>query len=620
MACSACGAVLSGTEPFEIFRVCPTCRRHVPLPARERLSLLVDADSFVEPNAALVSVDPLLFRDPLPVPDRLADARERSDVGGTGGLLGRAVVTGMATIGAREAVIVVLDHAYVGGGVGPPAGEKIVLAMDLARARRLPLVALCAAGGPRPETGMLSLIQMPRLAAAAAQLHRAGVPFVGVLAHPTTGGIYAGLANQADIILAEPGAQIGLGGGRAVGIGIGAGAETDTAETLLAHGLIDAIVDRTDLRGTLTTLLGRFADRGAVRPAGSDPASLPTTSPDPAWRAADLARHPARPTALVYVRLLVTDLVELCGDRFTADDPAFVGGPGRLGGVPIVVVAQDRRASGDGLGNRGPDPAGYRKAARLMRLGGHLEFTIVTLFDGPSVAGGGPEPVGTGLAIGQSFGLTSPLPVPIVSVVVGEGGGVGGLALGIADRMLIQGHALFVVVGPESPPVPTPGADPADSTAAGRRLTARDCLRLEVFDAVVPEPAPAAHADPAAAAKLLGEALSRALAELSGIGPRRLLDERTRRVRAFGLTTPDGREAAQREVREFQQSQRSRSRSFGDVRDRWEGRQRLCLHLPRPVGPLLRPALAELATQIAARRDAARNGSAPAPAAADEDR
>lgn len=123
MACSACDAVLSGTEPFEIFRVCPTCRRHVPLPARERLSLLVDADSFVETNAALVSVEPLLFRDPLPVPDRLADARERSDVGGTGGLLGRAVVTGMATIGAREAVIVVLDHANVGAGMRGARGR-----------------------------------------------------------------------------------------------------------------------------------------------------------------------------------------------------------------------------------------------------------------------------------------------------------------------------------------------------------------------------------------------------------------------------------------------------------------------------------------------------------------
>lgn len=384
--------------------------------------------------------------------------------------------------------------------------------------------------------------------------------------------------------------------------------------------MIDAVVDRTDLRGTLATLLGLFADRGAVRPAGPDPASPPTASPDPARRAADLARHPARPTALAYVRLLVTDFVELRGDRITADDPAIVGGLGRLGGVPIVVVAQGRRASGDGLGNRRPDPASYRKAARLMRLGGHLEFPIVTLLDGPSAAGGGTEPVGTGIAIGQSFGLTSLLLVPIVSVVVGEGGGVGGLALGIGDRMLIQEHALFAVAGPESPPVSTPGADPADSTAAGRRLTAHDCLRLGVFDAVVPEPAPAAHADPAAAAKLLGEALSRALAELSGIGPRRLLDERTRRIRALGLTTPDGREAARREVRELQQSQRSLSRSFGDLRDRWEGGQRPRLHLPRPVGPLPRPDLAELATRIAARRDAARNGSAPAPVAADDDR
>src|SRR5829696_7032539 len=153
LACPSCGVELTGTNAFETYRVCPGCHRHFPIPGRERLRLLVDEESFRETNAALVSLDPLVFRDLLPVPDRLA----------------------------------------------PAAGEKILLAMETAAARRLPLIALCTAGGARTQEGLLGLIQAPKIAAAAARLHRAGVPFVSVLAHPATGAAWTALANQADI-------------------------------------------------------------------------------------------------------------------------------------------------------------------------------------------------------------------------------------------------------------------------------------------------------------------------------------------------------------------------------------------------------------------------------------
>ncbi|MCD6034152.1 MAG: acetyl-CoA carboxylase, carboxyl transferase, beta subunit [Thermomicrobiales bacterium] len=268
LACPSCGVDLTGTDAFETFRVCPGCHRHFPIPARERLRLLVDEETFRETNAALVSLDPLVFRDLLPVPDRLAQAAER--FGGPGGGVSEAVLTGTGAIGGREAVIVVLDHAFLGASIGPVAGEKILLAMETAATRRLPFIAICTAGGARTQEGLLGLIQAPKIAAAAARLHRAGVPFVSVLAHPATGAVWAALANQADIILAEPGARIGPGGRHPGGETAG------TAEQLLARGMLDGIVDRMSLRETLAILVAFFADRGEYRPA--TPANAPFTS------------------------------------------------------------------------------------------------------------------------------------------------------------------------------------------------------------------------------------------------------------------------------------------------------------------------------------------------------
>lgn len=569
LACPTCGVELTGTDAFEIFRVCPGCRRHFPIPARERLRLLIDPGSFRETNAALVSLEPLVFRDLLPVPERLAEAAER--VGsGPGGGVSEAVVTGTVAVDGRDAVVIVLDHAYLGASIGPVAGEKLLLAMEVAAARRLPLVALCTAGGARTQEGLLGLVQAPKIAAAAARLHRAGVPFVSVLAHPATGAAWAALANHADLILAEPGARIGLGGKPA------AGEAVQASEELLARGMVDAIVDRADLRQTLATLLGLFADRGNLRPAsreGSEDlatASQPASRPRVAgWEEARLVRHPDRPRARDYLGELLADWTELHGDRAGADDSAIITGVGRLGGVPVTVIAGERGE---------PARAGaLRKVERALRLAGHLELPVVTLVDTPGIThDAGADPAATAMALAGVLGLAGLLPVPMVAVVIGEAAGAAGVALGVGDRILMQEHAIFTVGGGE-------GADrrAAEPLAASRLLTAAECQRLGVADTVVPEPGAGAHADPQAAAGLLRAAVSAALAELAGVGPRRLLDDRAAKLRALGQTTPEGREAARREVRELQELQRTLARSLGDLRVRLEG-----LHLPQLPAPV----------------------------------
>jgi acetyl-CoA carboxylase carboxyl transferase alpha subunit/acetyl-CoA carboxylase carboxyl transferase beta subunit len=576
--CPSCGSLLSGAETYEVYRVCPRCRRHFWMTGRERLDLLLDRDDFAETNAALASVDPLIFRDPLPLPDRLAEERER-------GGIGEAVITGVGAIGGQSAVVIVLDFAFLGGSLGIVAGEKVTLAMELAATRRLPLIAICSGGSTRAQEGILSLVQLAKTASAAARLHRSGVPFVSVLTHPTTGGIYAGLANQADIIFAEPGAQIGLSTGRDPAAAIDSG--TSAAESLLDRGLIDDVVDRTRLRDLLVTLLDLFANRGAASPAP------PVTPPAPsALRAFDevaLARHDDRPTALDYLERLMPNFVELHGDRVSADDPAAICGLGRLNGVSVAVIAQERGRGNSRERRRGGrmDAAGYRKAARLMRLAGHLEMPLLTFVDTPgAMSGAEAETGGIGVALAQALGLMSILPVPVVTAITGEAGSTGALAVGVGDRILMQEHAVYAVAGPDA--TSHRESDRAVDAAASSWITARDCLRLGIVDRIVPEPLPAAHANPDQAAATLGAAVGQALSELTGAAPRRLLDDRARKVRQFGQATPEGREAARLELREWQELQRSISRSLGDLRERIEGRQLSLPALsPRPHLPSL---------------------------------
>lgn len=611
LECPACATDLASTGLWTSHRVCGACGRHFSLPARDRLALLIDPGSFAETNTSLVSVDPLVFHshdlsyDLLPAPDRQAEAQERAGLAG----VAEGAITGTGTINGQPAMLIVLDFAALGGSIGVIAGEKIVLAMEQAAARRLPLVAVCAGGrgATRAPEGLLSLVQLAKTASAAARLRRSGVPFVALLTHPTTGGVYVGLANQAHVILAEPGAQVGFDVAQEPVRAL-TGSRTQAAEALVAHGMIDGVTHRAELRDTLATLLNLLTNRGSFRAPGSIP-GVARGGAHPAWEAAALARHPQRPSALDYIQRLMPAFVELRGDRVASDDPVLIGGIGRLNGVTVTLMAQERDRSTEGGARRGGrvGPAGYRKAVRLARLASQLELPLVTLVDTPGAATDSrAEEGGIGVAIAQTFAALSTAPVPIVCAVIGEGGGAGALAVGVGDRILMQQHAIFTVAGSEGGTTPHSRATEPE----GRRenveerpgsliLTARDCQRLGVVDTIVPEPDPAAHADPDVAAQLLGRALGQALGELGGVGPRRLVEDRARKVRHLGQTTAEGKAATRREARDLQELQRNLARSLGDLRDRWEGR-----HWSGPRRPLTlpRPDLGDLAGRLTARR------------------
>lgn len=410
------------------------------------------------------------------------------------------------------------------------------------------------------QEGALSLMQMARTAQALAELDEAGVLVVSLVTDPTYGGVAASYATLADVILAEPGARMGFAGPRVIEQTTGRRLPEgfQTAEFLLAHGLVDDVVPRAELRPTLARLLrlrsGADAARGEDAPAAERPrpATVPrgpavrvvrTADELPerdAWEAVRLARHPMRPTAADYAAHLLRDFQELHGDRLAADCPAVIGGPGLLDGRPVMLIGhhkggpepEERRRRRHGMAT----PAGHRKAARLMRTAAKLGMPVVTLIDTPG-ADPGPEAEsgGQALAIAESLRLMARLPVPVVAVITGEGGSGGALAFAVADRVLVTESGVYSVISPEGCAAilwKDPAAAPA--AAAALRLHARDLLRLGIVDGVIPEPPDGAHKDHALAAALVGGAVSAALDELRPRAPDRLLAERRDRFHRFG--------------------------------------------------------------------------------------
>jgi acetyl-CoA carboxylase carboxyl transferase subunit alpha len=258
-----------------------------------------------------------------------------------------------------------------------------------------------------------------------------------------------------------------------------------------------------------------------------------------AWQKVQLSRHPLRPFALDYIGHLFTDFFELHGDRAFGDDAAIVGGMGWLGGRSLLVVGHQKgRGTKENLKrNFGmPRPEGYRKARRLMELGARFGRSIVTFIDTPGAYPGiDAEERGQAEAIAKNLEVMARLPVPIVAVVIGEGGSGGALALGVADRILMLEYAIYSVISPEGC-ASILWKDQKEVEAAARelKLTAQDLRELGVADEVIAEPAGGAHRDPQAAARSVGEVVARHLGELERLAPEELLERRYEKYRRMG--------------------------------------------------------------------------------------
>ena len=546
-ACIACGVSLDDSELYTEYRVCPSCRFHYSMGARERIESLVDHGTFREINRSVVSLDPLSFSTRVSYKMRLFQDQRRTG-------LTEAAVTGTCSIGGSPAVLIVLDFGFMGGSMGSVVGEKVALAFEHAAKRNLPAVAVVTSGGARIQEGMLSLMQMAKTTIAAGRLSDKGLPFISVLANPATGQVYASFANMADVILAESGAIVGFAPLRDVRRSTGRSLPSDshTAEAHLKHGMLDKVVDRTQLRDVLAVLLDLLGPQYRLAVRKKDQPEIARAVDRAAWDSVQLARHIERPTALDYIGRICTSFVELQGDRISGDDPSVVTGLAHLGGQTVVVIGQerDRRPGERNTTEEGTSPEGFRKAQRAISMASKFDLPLLTLIDTPGPATSlDAEQRGIGGAIATTMSRMEGTQVPSLGVVIGEGGGEAALALAVTDRVLMMEHAIYSIVSPEEAAgLIFQDEARAEEVAESLRLTSGDCRELGIVDEVVSEPPGGAHTNPEEAARQLRRALLRNLAELQRSSTRRRLSRRYKKFRNVGRYSSRVRAAVAREV------------------------------------------------------------------------
>ena len=542
--CAGCRATIYAKRWRRNHKCCPECGYHDVLTAPERLQFLLDPNSVEMLPFSVASADPLNFTDRKSYPRRLSEAQ--ADTG-----MSEAVLGATGRIEGAPVVLACMDFRFLGGSLGSVVGEVITRVGAVALARRAPLLLITASGGARMQEGALSLMQMAKTSGMLARLDAAGLLTISLVTDPTFGGVAASFASLCDVTVAEPRARLGFAGRRVVEQTIKESlpANFQTAEFLLARGFVDLIAPRERLRSEIGKLLRSGSPRRPEaaptpthRPAGideivvRDPARLPDEDPHDTVRR---ARRISRPTTLDYAALLLEEFRELAGDRVSGDCPAIVGGVGRLDGRPVMLIGHQKGHEPVELGRRNfgmPLPAGYRKAARLMRLAAKLGLPVITLIDSPGAyPGRQAEEQGQAVAIADNLKLMAQLPIPVIAVITGEGGSGGALALGVANRVLMWQDAVYSVISPEGCAAIL-WQDPAEAgrAAAALKLRSRDLLHLDVVDGVLPEPPGGVDADPVEATYRLGRAITSCLDEMAGMSAEELQLDRHVRFARYG--------------------------------------------------------------------------------------
>ncbi len=592
--CPTCSTMLFNKQLDKNLRVCTTCGHHFRLSAEARLDHLLDGGTWREHDAGLQSVDALGFVDTKAYPDRLVAAQLATG-------MRDAAAWGTGAIGGTEVAVCVMDFGFMGGSMGAVVGEKVTRAAEHALAARIPLITVSASGGARMQEGTLALMQLAKTLGALERLRAAGVPFISVLSDPTTGGVFASFAAVGDVNVAEPDALIGFAGARVTAGTIAEELPPgfQRTEFLFSHGFVDRIVARPELRDELAAILRLLPARGstasaepledsvpAFRPLsflstiadrvgelangdganGDEPPVVPAIPPpvpatdtlppapatqtpeaaaaarDDVWARVQLARNVRRPRTLEFVAAMASEFIELHGDRLYGDDEARVAGLARLDGRRVAVIGQQKGADTDENVRRNfgmPHPEGYRKAMRVMELAERAEIPIVTFVDVPG-AYPGPESEERGIAeaIARSIGLMSRLRTPIVTVITGEGGSGGALAIAVGDVVIALENAVYSVISPEGcASILWRTSDEAATAAAAMRMSAADQHALGVVDVIVPEPGAGAHDDPVETAKRLRAIILDRLDALEDLSIEALLEARYRRYRALGAYT-----------------------------------------------------------------------------------
>lgn len=497
IVCPACGREINKKTAEKNKYVCYECGNYFRVRTKNRIRMIADKDTFEPWFEELESKNPLDFPG---YPEKIKAAQEKTG-------LHEAVTVGKCRIYGLETVIGVCDARFMMSSMGHVVGEKIALAVERATELSLPVILFCCSGGARMQEGIVSLMQMAKTAAALKKHSEAGLLYVPVLTDPTTGGVTASFAMLGDIILAEPGALIGFAGPRVIEQTIGEKLPEgfQRAQFQLEHGFVDAIVERKDLKMTLYRILKMHQKTEGYAnfdPLRSDDCYEPTevmkeratkAQPLSAWEKVRAARRADRLASVDYIDNIFDDFMEFHGDRQFADDPAIVGGVAYLDGQPVTVIGihkgkdlKDCMRHNYGM----PSPEGYRKALRLMKQAEKFQRPVICFVDTPGAfCGMEAEERGQGEAIARNLYEMSALKVPVLSIVIGEGGSGGALALAVADEVWMMENAVYSVLSPEGfASILWKDSKRASEAAGVMRLTAADLKELKVIEEIICEP------------------------------------------------------------------------------------------------------------------------------------
>lgn len=515
--CNKCGQPIYVEDVKNNYYVCPKCGGYFRVHAYRRIEMIADEGSFEEWNKEMPFCNPLNFPG---YEKKVLATREKTH-------LDEAIVTGKCTIDGNPAVVGVCDARFIMSSMGHVVGEKITQAVERATRENLPVIIFACSGGARMQEGLVSLMQMAKTSAALKRHHEAGQLFISVLTDPTTGGVTASFAMLGDIILAEPHALIGFAGPRVIEQTIGQKLPEgfQRAEFLLEHGFVDKIVERKDQKRVLGQILymhqkhpmtnGPEQEEEALqrnegrRPEGRGPVGKIVDFVDKhrkpsqeggktAWDMVLLSRKTDRPVASDYIDAIFDEFIEFHGDRYFKDDGAIVGGIAMFHGMPVTVIGQQKgKNTKDNIKrNFGmPSPDGYRKALRLMKQAETFGRPVICFVDTPGAfCGLEAEERGQGEAIARNLFEMASLTVPVLSIVIGEGGSGGALAMAVANEVWMMENAIYSILSPEGfASILYKDSKKAPDAAKVMKVTAADLMELGLIERMIPEEEPASE-------------------------------------------------------------------------------------------------------------------------------
>ncbi len=486
--CRKCKSLVFAKTVKESNYICPKCGGYFRVHAMRRIEMIGDEDSFIPWFEGIKTENPLEFKG---YEKKVEDLRKKTG-------LDEAVVCGEISIEGSKAAIAVMDGRFLMASMGKIVGEKITAMVEKATKNHWPVVIFSCSGGARMQEGIVSLMQMAKTSSALKRHHESGNLYISVLTDPTTGGVTASFAMQGDIILAEKDALIGFAGPRVIAQTIGEKLPEgfQKSEYLLEHGFIDRIVNREDLRKTLSDLIKLHSNSSKIESGGVYISNevLNIDKKISAWDRVLLSRRNDRPVARDYIDKLFTDFYEFHGDRYYMDDGAIIGGVGLFHNVPVTVIAQAKGHNTKENIKRNfgmPKPEGYRKALRLMKQAEKFHRPIICLVDTPGAfCGVEAEMRGQGEAIAKNLFEMSDLKTPVVTIVIGEGGSGGALAMAVSDNVWMLENSVYSILSPEGyASILLKDGKLAPKTANMMKMTAMDLLELGVVEKVFSEPA-----------------------------------------------------------------------------------------------------------------------------------